>query len=254
MSKVWSILKTVAIALGLAGLFVLVIATKKAKTVLPAKDIEVTFLNPEYRFVQEKELTKSVLHLIDTSGNTKLKDLDVQSMEQIVKENKYVEDCKVYINNSRKIRMDVLQRQPLLRVINNNGVSYYLDQSGVKFPLTTSFTANVPVATGYIQYKLDSLGQPGPEEIHDLLKVCAFIEADDNLSSLISQIVVDRSGEMELIPRTGNHTILIGKPDNLEDKFRRLLIFYKEGLSRVGWETYSQVNLKYRGQVIAKKK
>jgi len=254
MNRVWNIVKTIVIALGFAGLFVLIVATNKAKTEIVAKEVAVNFLNPEYSFIQKETVIGAVQHLIDTSGNTKLGELDTKTMENVVKKNKYVEHCKVYVNNSSKIQIDVLQKQPLLRVINNNGVSYYLDQSGVKFPVTTSFTANVPVVTGHVRYKEDSLGNPGPEVIHDLVTLCKFIEEDDNLSSLISQVVVNRSGDMELIPRTGTHTILIGKPNNLDDKFRRLLIFYKEGLSRVGWDMYSQVNLKYEGQVIAKKK
>jgi len=42
-----------------------------------------------------------------------------------------------------------------------------------------------------------------------------------------------------------------GKAENIEEKFKKLMIFYKEILPQRGWTKYERVNLEYEGQVIA---
>lgn len=40
----------------------------------------------------------------------------------------------------------------------------------------------------------------------------------------------------------------------VNDKFTRLKIFYKEGLPYEGWDKYSEINLKYDGQIVCRKR
>ena len=62
-----------------------------------------------------------------------------------------------------------------------------------------------------------------------------------------------RMARCELVPRVGEHTILLGRPTNVEDKLGRMKEFYTEGLNKVGWNKYSQISLKYNNQIICKK-
>jgi len=39
--------------------------------------------------------------------------------------------------------------------------------------------------------------------------------------------------------------------ETIEEKFRKLMVFYKEILPQKGWTRYERVNLKYEGQVVA---
>ena len=79
------------------------------------------------------------------------------------------------------------------------------------------------------------------------------MEADEFWKAQIIQVKVLENGELELIPRVGNHTILLGTTDELELKFKKLKIFYEKGLSKTGWNEYSQINLKFDNQVVCTK-
>jgi cell division protein FtsQ len=58
-----------------------------------------------------------------------------------------------------------------------------------------------------------------------------------------------------IIPISGMHTIHFGRADEqVEEKFKRLKIFYKEGLKKVGWDQYKTINLKFDKQVVCEKK
>ena len=40
----------------------------------------------------------------------------------------------------------------------------------------------------------------------------------------------------------------------MKEKLEKLKVFYKEGLTKVGWDKYSVINLKYKGQVVCERK
>ena len=54
-----------------------------------------------------------------------------------------------------------------------------------------------------------------------------------------------------MFPQVGDERIELGTPDDLETKFRKLKIFYKEVLPSVGWNKYDRINVEYEGQVVA---
>ena len=90
-----------------------------------------------------------------------------------------------------------------------------------------------------------------------LINFVRWIEDDQFWGAEIVQIDASTtpSGalELELVPRSGNYTILFGSIENVEQKFDKLMRFYKEGLNNRGWDRYSTINIKYEGQVVCSK-
>jgi len=56
------------------------------------------------------------------------------------------------------------------------------------------------------------------------------------------------------VPRVGAHMIMLGSLENYRGKLHKLMVLYREGFSRVGWNQYEWINLKYKDQVICTKK
>ena len=52
----------------------------------------------------------------------------------------------------------------------------------------------------------------------------------------------------------GDHTIVLGRPGNYAYKFSKLRNFYEKGLSEVGWDRYSRINIDYNNQVVGTKR
>ncbi|MEP7169164.1 MAG: cell division protein FtsQ, partial [Bacteroidota bacterium] len=69
----------------------------------------------------------------------------------------------------------------------------------------------------------------------------------------VEQIYVTEQSEIELIPRVGNHRIILGDASQLDEKFNKLMIFYKQGLNNTGWNNYNTINLKFTNQVVCTK-
>ncbi|MFY9590545.1 MAG: cell division protein FtsQ, partial [Bacteroidales bacterium] len=72
--------------------------------------------------------------------------------------------------------------------------------------------------------------------------------------SQVEQINISPKGDIELVPRVGNHVIILGNLDNYEYKLKKLETLYLKGFDIVDWNKYSSINLKYSDQVICKKR
>lgn len=192
--------------------------------------------------------------------------INAEKIETALKKQPYVANAEVFMNLDGTVEIDVVQRQPILRIFNQNGESYYLDASGKLLPLNPAFSARVLVASGCIpepysktaNYTVDSTRLKDSLQynsvINHLFRLSLFIMKDKFLKVQVDQIYVDKNGEFELIPRLGNHLILFGDSENTKEKFDRLKIFYKLVLSATGWSRYNVINIKYNNQVVCSKK
>jgi cell division protein FtsQ len=82
-----------------------------------------------------------------------------------------------------------------------------------------------------------------------------YINADDFWRSQIHQIYVNDNDDMEIVPLVGDQRIIFGDTTSMEEKFKKLLTFYQEGLNTTGWwNKYSTINLKFKNQIVCTKK
>jgi cell division protein FtsQ len=56
------------------------------------------------------------------------------------------------------------------------------------------------------------------------------------------------------VPILGDQMIRIGTIDDLDEKLERLKTFYKEAMPYEGWRTYRSISVKYKNQIVCKKK
>ncbi|MGB3006111.1 MAG: hypothetical protein WBC06_06365, partial [Chitinophagaceae bacterium] len=68
--------------------------------------------------------------------------------------------------------------------------------------------------------------------------------------SQVAQIDITPEGTFEMIPVVGNHTVKLGDGENISNKFRRLMVFYKQVLSKTGFDKYKIIDVQYAGQVV----
>src|SRR5690606_285270 len=112
----------------------------------------------------------------------------------------------------------------------------------------------LPVVSGNIHETYEDSMFISEKSLMEVRNVFEFIHTDPFWTAFIEQVYVDKFKGIILIPKVGNHTIVLGNSDDLEDKFSRLKIFYLEGLGKVGWEVYQQIDLSFKGQIVAKKR
>ena len=180
--------------------------------------------------------------------------IDVQRLEKVLEAEPFILDADVYIGANNQIKVGVVQREPILRVMDKNGLNYYLDANGIKMPLSPHFTAKVIVATGNLPPYEPKFLDRRRNTLKDVFLLAKMIIEDEFLNAMIEQAHVSNRGEITLVPKVGNHKITFGKYEEAKKKLNRLKIFYKEALPYEGWNKYSEISLQYNGQVVCKKR
>lgn len=180
---------------------------------------------------------------LDPTGK-QLEELDLHAMEEALCASPLIRNSECYQTLDGHVVVEVECRRPILRVMANGGDSYYLDEEGEVIEHIAR-AVYLPVATGAITRDFAR---------KELLSLAHYLQNDELWNTQIEQICVTSKGEIELIPRVGDHVIVLGKPGNYADKFDKLRAFYEKGLSEVGWNRYSRINVDYNGQVVATKK
>jgi cell division protein FtsQ len=242
------------------------------------------------RFVTSEDIKTLYSNLGYQFDNQNLSAIDIHQLETLLKNNSSVEKAQVYHSISGKLIVEIKERTPIIRLYNTQNESFYLDKFGSLMPLSNKYAARVLIANGAInipfsavhqlEHLEDRLSKPfrkqnttaventqlitrlkledenltGAAQLKQLFDLAHFISNDKFWNSQISQIFVNKNNDIEMIPRVCNHTIVLGEATDLEEKFQKLLIFYKIGLNNTGWNNYSDINLKYKNQVVCTKR
>ncbi len=93
----------------------------------------------------------------------------------------------------------------------------------------------------------------------DFLKLLTFVEHLEEDAFWRSEVVeliasTSPSGALELalIPRSGRFTVRFGRIEQVEEKLEKLLRFYRRGLAVEGWDRYSEIDIRFAGQVVCR--
>jgi cell division protein FtsQ len=173
-------------------------------------------------------------------------------MVKQLRKSPYIQDASIHMGYGGKMRVVVYQREPLFRVINQQGISYYVEKSGIKMPYMPFFPVRVPVLTGFIAEGPADSTHVSSDLLRQSLLLFEELSTDDLLSAQIEQVYVDKNKGFILIPKVGNHTIVVGNSDRLQEKFTYLKVFYLQGLNQIGWDKYTEIDLRFKGQVVGR--
>ncbi|MBO4906176.1 MAG: cell division protein FtsQ [Bacteroidaceae bacterium] len=243
-STIKTIAKVIAL-LGMAIYFILAVTLfnhKSDKAVCTGLDI---FINDPFQtgFVTDSEVRAMLIKEKEYPEGQALENISLAHLERVLRSNPYIDVAQCHYTPEGHIVMMLTPRIPVLHVLDNSGRDYYLDNKGHVMP-RGYHTSNLIVLTGHV----DSL-QAGPLYTPLALK----LNTDSFWTSQVQEIHINNKGDIELTPRVGAHIIELGDTSNIDDKLERMRIFYREGISRTGWEKYSRISLKYDGQVVCTK-
>jgi cell division protein FtsQ len=226
------------------------------KSLVSQLKIEIVQDEDKDKFVGSEEvkgiLFKNFGHYIE--GQV-IERINVKSVESVLEQDPYIKDAEVYIDARNQVNIKIVQRKPLIRVMDLVDETYYLDEGGKKMPFTTRYVSRTLVASGDIGMYNDTLFQKKEGRLYQVLELAKEIQKHPFLKVQIGQINVEYNGEAILVPILGNHLIEFGYlNENVADKLFNLMVFYEKGLPYEGWEKYKSISLAFKGQVVAKRK
>jgi len=205
---------------------------------------------PEHGFVTAAD----VRSLLNADGEAlvgkRLERLNLKALEARVRSNGLVRECQVATDLSGTLNVRVWQHQPIARLVERGGsadTDGYLNAEGDLLPLSDHYTARVLLVSGPYFERLPNLRAKRHEGLRALLR---FVAADPFWNAQIAQAMVDRDGDVTLLPAVGPREIAFGPPTDLEAKFRKLNVFYTQILPAKGWDAYQRVSVAFKNQVV----
>jgi cell division protein FtsQ len=188
------------------------------------------------------------------------------AIENSIRKMEEVLSVDVYKKLGNEWKIDITTRRPLARIFNNRGEDYYLDATGHTIKPSILYTARVVVVNGNIPDRKDSLtvndiiNNPALKSkriLDDVYRISNYVCNHPLFRAQIGQIFRQTNGDFVLIPQVGAQRIIFGtaKTDaEVQEKFSKLEIFYKQAMPYEGWTKYDQINLKYSKQIVCRKK
>jgi len=235
-------------------LLVAAIGKKKKET---CSDYQVTIKGAQQNFfVDVKDITK--LLTAASGGSIKgqhVSDIKMRKLEELLEDNEWIQDAELWFDNKNVLNVIVTEREPVARIFTTAGNTYYIDSTVKRMSLSDKMSARVPVFTNFPEKKVWT---PNDSALmQDVKLVAQFVQHNEFWNSQVAQLDIINCGfncwQFEMVPVVGNHTVRLGNAENLEEKFSRLFTFYKQVLSKSGFDKYPVLDVQYKGQVIGLK-
>jgi cell division protein FtsQ len=243
------------IKIGAAVLVVLLFIafTERRTATVSIRDISIKLENLEgNHFMDEADILNLMQLNQENLKGASMDRVSLKGIEKKIKHDPFIQDAEVYSDLRGNVVARVALRRPVARIVRNDGPDGYIAEDGTLMPVSDKFTSRVVLISGsYIRQLLQQDNVNDTEEGRQLMELVGRIRADEFWNAQIAQLDVDGKARITFFPQVGDEKIEFGKPDNQEVKLRKLMIFYKEILPRMGWNKYERVNLEYEGQIIA---
>lgn len=206
-------------------------------------DISIEFEQGDNLFMDYQMVNKLLIQNGGTVKNLTKSVIDLHNLEAKIQSHPMVESASVFLTVDGFLITKIRQRTPIARVVVNNE-SYYIDRQAKSMPLSENFSARVLLISGYVKEQNNA-------EIQQL--VTAILE-DEFLKEQIIGVEIKPKNEYVLDTRVGDQKIILGKIENLDQKFKNLESFYIKTMADSTIYKYDSINLKYNKQVVATNK
>jgi cell division protein FtsQ len=205
---------------------------------------------------------KSVLEVGDSITGELIRNIPLDQIHESVLSNGAVREASVYTTIDGRLRVEIQQKTPIARILNANGQSFYLDEQGFTMPLSDLYSADVPLFTGNLTEKMmdrsifelkNDTSFIRRSKLDDIFEITKYISSNEFWSAQVEHIYLNANQDFVIVPRVGEHRIVLGTADNLENKFKKLMAFYVDVMPVKNLNTIKTINLKYKGQVVCEK-
>lgn len=262
MKRILKIAFWIAIVAGVSYLFIFA-NIRQDKLICPKFEIKVIYNEAPVLITQGNIRQEITRNKIKVRGK-ELGNIEVEKIQELLNQNPFIKTASITTGVNGVVKASVIQRNPLVRVVDMKGTQFYLDEEGYLMPLSPEYPARVIIAGGKIKPigKIEKYKSNNPDQLQykklpsDLQKIYVTameIRKEEFSNSLIEQLFLNENGEIEMIPKIGQQSIILGDTSQIKEKLRNLKVFYTDGIKATGWDSYKTINLKYRNQVVCTK-
>ena len=237
-----------------AALIVLFVVAWKAKEEKKCTSIQIELVgeNTAALFMDEKEILQ-IIHEQGVKEGLPIGAVNLNTLEKYLQTIRWVKNVELFLDNTQSLQVRIEQRIPIARIFTASGNSFYIDKEGLQLPLKQLTVLRLPVFTNFPSDQ-EKLSKPDSLLLNDVLHFTKAVSTDSFFMAQTAQVNIANNGDFELVPSVGDHIVLIGSVENIEDKLNRLYTFYKKVWVQSGLNAYQVIDCRFDNQIVALKK
>lgn|SRR5690606_4574698 len=201
----------------------------------------IQFIGENNLFITEEAVSKLLIQSYGNIKNMPKETLALNVLERALNSNPMIKTAEVYVTVNGTLTAKIEQKRPIARVSTN--ASYYIDDEGFYMPLSSNYSARVPIVTGHVE----------KNNLENVYAVARKVEQDDFLKKNVIEIHQDVNKVIYLRLRQCHFLVQLGSVDFLDKKINNLKAFYQKSLKENTLNNYSKVNLQFDNQVVCTK-
>lgn len=191
-------------------------------------------------FVSQEGILRELRAMNTRIEGLYLNNINTEKIERRLAQSEFLENVECFFNLNGDLVIEARQIVPVMRVFDGDD-SYYMNRTGKRITADGRYHVDVPVVKG----NFDSIFRPTA-----LLPVIDFVAQNPTLNSLVTMYEVRDSNNICFLPSIAGHIVNLGNTSGLKSKFDKLMLFYSKVLPEKGWETYSEITLKWDYQIV----
>ncbi len=238
MKMRWTFIKLL-LTLTLTG--VLFGFSQKRNNARKLTEVSVEFTDNNDPFITLTAVNKLLIQNNDTVTSIAKETLVLKEMEFRLLQNPMVREAQVFVTIDGTLGATIEQRNPIARVTGT--VNFYIDEDGKKMPLSSVYSARVPLLTGYSE-----------SDFTELTSLLLQLRNDDFMNQVVTGIHQRKDGKLLFALRKQNFKVMFGKPENIQKKFQNFKAFYQKAQKDTLLSAYRLVDLQFGSQVVATKR
>ncbi len=202
----------------------------------------VVFVGDNAPFVDQETVNKLLIENSKDAKSIGKDKLDLNKLEKALNSQEMIEKSDVFVSIDGVLKAVVKQKTPIARVCEGDK-SFYIDYKGNRMPLSTNFTARVPLVSGKINKK----------NSEDLAELFRIIHDDEFLKKNIIGVQIMPNGSLRMLNRNFNYQIDFGKTIRMKAKFNNYKAFFQKAVLDSSLYKYKTIDLRFAQQVVCSK-
>lgn len=204
--------------------------------------------NNENRLITPQEIYSLIApNVVESPEGKPFNRINFKKIENKVRANSLVKSCQVHRDLSGELAVDIEEHTPIARIVYKSRPDDYVTDKGQLIGVSSHYTVRALLLSGNYFELTHNLKGERNKPILDLIKI---INEEAFWKAQISQLIIEKDGGITLVPEIGNHLIEFGMGIDIEAKFKKLKLLYKQILPSKGWDKYKKISVKYRNQIV----
>ena len=174
----------------------------------------------------------------------------LRELEARLKAHAFVRDAQVYRDLAGNLHADVRQNRPIARLTHpDTRLDTYVDADGQTLPLSPLYTARVLTLArpGGLPLPARFFADTSARRYLDFVR---YVDEHPFWRAQVSEVQIGADGKLSFTQQVGDQRVEFGLPNDISEKFAKLMVFYRQIPSVLGWDTYHRVNVEYQNQII----